>query len=99
MFHTMKMWSESLAGRAGIIRLLGLSNSEINGTPSEPLPVRERLMCRIGIVPKMGLNDVYMRIFKGSMPALYANDIDLETYYKSYVNTYLQGYQGFDPGS
>jgi len=91
MFHTMKNVSESLAGRVGIIRLLGLSNSEINGTPSEPfLPVRERLMSRIGIVPKMGLNDVYMRIFKGSMPALYANDIDLETYYKSYVNTYLQ---------
>lgn len=30
------------------------------------------------------------RIFKGSMPAIYAENVDLEAYYKSYVNTYLQ---------
>lgn len=90
-FHTMKNVSESLAGRVGIIRLLGLSGSEINGCPSEPfLPESERLLARIKETPKMELNEIYQRIFKGSMPALYTNDIDLETYYKSYVNTYLQ---------
>lgn len=90
VFQTMKNVSESLAGRVGIIELLGMSNSEINGTPSEPfLPLPEKMMSRIGSLPKMGLNEIYARIFKGSMPALYSDDIDWETFYKSYVNTYL----------
>ena len=48
-------------------------------------------MSRINKVPKLGLNDIYTRIFKGSMPALYANEnLDWDTYYSSYINTYLQ---------
>lgn len=91
VFQTMKNVSESLAGRVGIIELLGLSNSEINGNPSEPfLPTSERLTARISNVKKMDLLQTFHRIFKGSMPAVYANDIDLETYYKSYASTYLQ---------
>ncbi len=91
VFQTMKNVSESLAGRVGIIELLGLSNSEISGTKSEPfLPDPEKLLARINQVKRMDLMQTYARIFKGSMPALYAGEIDLETYYKSYVNTYLQ---------
>lgn len=90
-FQTMKNISESLAGRVGIIELLGLSNSEINGTSSEPfIPCPETLMKRLDKVKRMTLKQTYERIFKGSMPALYASDIDIETYYKSYVATYLQ---------
>lgn len=90
-FQTMQNVSESLAGRVGIIRLLGLSSSEINGIASEPfLPTAEHLMQRMNAAQKMGLNEIYQRIFKGFMPAVYTDDIDLETYYKSYVNTYLQ---------
>ncbi len=91
VFQTMKNVSESLAGRVGIIELLGLSNSEINGTISEKfIPTPQRLMARIGTVKRMDLMQTYHRIFKGSMPAVYADDLDIETYYKSYVNTYLQ---------
>ncbi len=91
VFQTMKNVSESLAGRVGIIELLGLSNSEINCTPSQPfIPTADKLMARIKAVKKMDLMQTYTRIFKGSMPAVYADNIDLETYYKSYVNTYLQ---------
>jgi predicted AAA+ superfamily ATPase len=90
-FQTMKNISESLAGRVGIIELLGLSNSEINGTSSEAfIPYPEILMKRVDKVKKMTLKQTYERIFKGSMPALYASDVDIETYYKSYVATYLQ---------
>lgn len=91
-FHLMKNVSESLAGRVGIVNLLGLSNSEISGFPSvvftnDPL----KLMKRIGIVKKQGLNEIFGRIFKGSMPRLYAEkNVDWETYYRSYVDTYLQ---------
>ena len=60
-------------------------------SPSETfIPTPERLMQRINTVKKMDLMKTYDRIFKGSMPAVYADDIDIETYYKSYVNTYLQ---------
>lgn len=92
VFRLMKNVSESLAGRVGIINLLGLSNAEIYGYTSEPYTTEaERLMKRLGKTKEVGLNDVYARIFKGSMPALYADDaVDWETYYRSYVDTYLQ---------
>jgi len=92
MFHTMKNVSESLAGRVGIMNLLGLSNSEINGVISEPFTTApERLTARLKLVPKMGLADIYGHIFRGGMPELYATpDINLETFYSSYISTYLQ---------
>jgi len=51
----------------------------------------ERLMTRIENVKKMGLLEIYDRIFKGSMPALYGDEApELEDFYRSYINTYLQ---------
>jgi predicted AAA+ superfamily ATPase len=91
MFHMMKNISESLAGRVGIVNLLGLSNSEINGVVSEPFTTSpNRLMSRIKSVNKMGLPEIYERIFRGGMPALHVNnDINIETFFSSYINTYL----------
>jgi len=90
-FHTMKNVSESLAGRVGILKLLGLSNSEIHGVSSAPfIPNPDSMMQRISVVRKMDLLQTFERIHKGSMPALYTDDIDSETFYRSYVNTYLQ---------
>jgi len=91
MFHMMNNVSESLAGRVGIVNLLGLSNNEINNTVSEPFTTSpERLMTRIENVKKMGLLEIYDRIFKGSMPALYGDEApELEDFYRSYINTYL----------
>ena len=92
VFRLMKNVSESLAGRVGIINLLGLSDSEIYEEASEPFKTDERfLMNRLSEKNKKSLNEIYDRIFKGSMPELYSdNNIDWETYYRSYVNTYLQ---------
>lgn len=91
-FHLMKNVSESLAGRVGVVNLLGLSNSEIAGIPSEVFTNDpEKLMKRIGTVKKQGVNEIFGRIFKGAMPRLYAEEnVDWETYYRSYVDTYLQ---------
>ena len=48
-------------------------------------------MKRLSVMSQKGLNEIYSRIFKGSMPELYADgNIDWETYYRSYVDTYLQ---------
>lgn len=92
VFHLMKDVSESLAGRVGIINLLGLSDAEINGYESEPFTTDPtRLTERSKTIASRPLMETYARIFKGSMPALYSDDrIDWETYYRSYVNTYLQ---------
>jgi len=91
-FHTMKNVSESLAGRVGIVNLLGLSGSEIDALPSEPFTTSpQRLMSRVKKSRKMGLNEIFERIFCGSFPALYhENTPDLAEFYRSYINTYLQ---------
>lgn len=91
-FRLMENVSESLAGRVGIINLLGLSDAEIYQTPSEPFSTDpEYLMHRLSVTKPRELTEIYQRIFKGSMPALYADEnIDWETYYRSYVDTYLQ---------
>lgn len=92
VFHLMKNVSESLAGRVGIINLLGLSDAEIYGYKSEPFSTDpNRLMSRADSIKERNLNEIYARIFKGSMPELYTDEnIDWEIYYRSYVNTYLQ---------
>jgi predicted AAA+ superfamily ATPase len=91
-FHMMKNVSESLAGRVGIVNLLGLSQSEIAGTVPEAFTTNtDRLLKRVGDVPKMGLNDVYERIFRGSMPVMYGeNPPGHPDFYRSCINTYLQ---------
>jgi predicted AAA+ superfamily ATPase len=91
-FHMMRNVSESLAGRVGIVNLLGLSGSEIDASPSEPFTTSpERLMSRSKQVKKAGLNDIYARIFRGAFPALYHDEPpELSEFYRSYINTYLQ---------
>ncbi len=89
MFHMMKNVSESLAGRVGVIHMLGLATSEIFDTDNQPYTTAyEQLSGRKRSVKNV--NEVFERIFKGSMPALYEIEQDIEQYYASYVNTYLQ---------
>lgn len=88
----MKTANESLAGRFGIVHLLGLSAGEINAMPSELFTTTPRwLKNRASTMPKMELPDVFGRLFKGSMPRLYERpETDWETYCRAYVDTYLQ---------
>ena len=69
-----------------------MSDAEIYQEPSEPFQTdASHLMNRLSVRTQKGLNEIYSRIFKGSMPELYADEnVDWETYYRSYVNTYLQ---------
>lgn len=92
VFKLMQNASESLAGRVGILSMLGLSEAEINGYVTEPFTAdKERLCKRFAKLKPRGLNVIFQRIYRGSMPALYINkEIDDETYYKSYIDTYLQ---------
>jgi uncharacterized protein len=93
MFHLMRDASESLAGRVGIVHLLGLSQAEISSRPSVPfLPTKEILAIKRKETEKGSLPEVFAAIQRGSLPALFAgeNRPEVEQYYSSYVQTYLQ---------
>ena len=90
-FRLMNHVTESLAGRAGIIQLLGLSNDEIRGVHFSPFRMDiPELTQRMTQVTPMALSEIFERIFRGSMPRLYENpDVDRAQYYESYLETYL----------
>ena len=90
-FHLMNNVTESLAGRVGVARMLGLSNSEIRGESFPEFEVEpDKLIERMGRTIPMSVNDVFARIFKGSMPRLYELDIvNREEYFESYLETYI----------
>jgi hypothetical protein len=93
-FHLMREVSESLAGRVGIVQLLGLSRREQDGTGAdlEPfLPTPEVLAPRLADTARLLLPELYARIWRGSYPALAVDPgLDRDLYYSSYVQTYLQ---------
>ncbi|HOA13363.1 MAG TPA: ATP-binding protein [Myxococcota bacterium] len=93
-FPLMKGVSESLAGRIAIINILGLSYAEADGRGSMSLPFipgGPGFEERIRDAARPDLQDVYARIFRGSMPELVLNpDLDPAVWFGSYVQTYIQ---------
>jgi len=103
-FHLMKGVSESLAGRVGIVNLLGLSQFERTGHAAahEPfLPtnqiINERGHQLLGTSLKgerphpPNLPSIFEQIWRGSFPAISLNEeMDRDLFYSSYVQTYLQ---------
>lgn len=93
-FLLMRGVSETLAGRIGILNLLGLSLWEVQdkaivGTPF--IPEREVLQARESRGKKFSLKEIYFNIWRGSYPAIALNpDVDHALFYSSYVQTYLQ---------
>lgn len=68
-FRMMKRVTESLAGRAVVVRMEGLSNSEINGNHFPAFTVDiPAMMRRMFVAPQMTISEVFGRIYKGSMP-------------------------------
>ena len=91
-YALMKGVSESLAGRIGIIDMLGLSDREIYEDPFDLpfLPTSDYLLARR---PKTApsIQNLWERIHRGSMPELYSNkNMDWEQYYAAYVDTYIE---------
>jgi len=91
-FHLMKGVSESLAGRVGILTLLGFSQRELVGSPFTPpfLPTPDQLEKRDESRPA-GMREIFARIWRGSFPALWSDPpVDHGLFYSSLVQTYLQ---------
>ncbi|MGI6649279.1 MAG: ATP-binding protein [Bacillota bacterium] len=92
-FRLMKNVSESLAGRLGILELLGLSLREINGVSfNKPfIPIQKYYNERGNELAHLDYDDIWETIHRGSMPELQANrDIDWQMFYAAYTKAYIE---------
>jgi predicted AAA+ superfamily ATPase len=92
-FELMENVTESLAGRAGILSLHGLSLREINGE-SWDKPFRstmEYLMERKANKTVMNTLSIWETIHRGCLPELVANsEMKWQQFYTDYIITYLE---------
>ena len=92
-FQMMKGVTESLAGRIGILNLLGFSQRErTRGTLDVApfLPTREALASRQA-VPSEDSAAIFRRIWEGSFPGLISDEtVERGLFMSSYVQTYLE---------
>jgi len=93
-FHLMKGISESLAGRVGIVQLLGLSRQECLGNSAffgPFIPTPDEIKTRENKSSSLSLKDLYKTILRGSYPAIAVSEQkDRHIFYSSYVQSYLQ---------
>ena len=92
-FQMMKHVSESLAGRLGMMTLLGLSMREMDQVEFyEPfLPDDTYFSQRKEKIVPVSYEDVWKRIHRGSMPELCLNEeFDWQMFYGAYVRTYME---------
>lgn len=89
-FQMMRGVSESLAGRVGLLQLLGFSRRELlgRGETSRPfLPLPEET----DTSSPLDLMELYRLIWRGSFPAIASGEQgDRDLFYSSYIQTYLQ---------
>lgn len=92
-FHMMKNVSESLAGRARILHMQGLSQGEKENHPNTPpfLPTAEHIRSRAKNTSISDLKKIFEKIWKGSFPKLYpAPSERWAGFYDSYLKTYIE---------
>ena len=92
-FLLMKNVTESLAGRAGILDLDGLSQAERDGNPERQpfLPEPDVLAQRAAGAPRTERMSVFHRIWKGSCPEMHdAFDSMWSGFYASYVKACIE---------
>lgn len=91
-FNLMKDVSESLAGRIGILNLLGLSLREIKRIDfnEQFIPTEQYLENRKKYNSSISYDEIWDIIHKGSMPALYQKESDFDMFYSGYVSTYIE---------
>ena len=91
-FHLMKNVSESLAGRIGIIQLMGLSAREIAGEGwTRPfIPTAEYLTARKKGARIYSAAEIWKMIHTGSFPAVVTGYSKQKAFYDSYIRSYIE---------
>lgn len=88
-FHLMKNVTQSLAGRASIIRMEPLGIDEIFCRETIPfVPTKERIQ-HYPNRKDFTVKEVFEMITKGMYPELYKDHKQISDYYENYVNTYI----------
>ncbi len=83
---------DSLAGRAGVIKLMGFSQREIAGVPyRQPFLPTEKHMDAIGAGANLAYDEIIALIHKGSFPELHEMESDLHDW-ADFHSSYLQNY-------
>ena len=89
----MELAQETLAGRIAIIHMPPLSQHEIYGNDeTEPFSIDlEKLKKRSKINKPADLNEIYRRIWSGSLPGHVSGKYtDRDLFYSSYLQTYIE---------
>ena len=90
----MKNVSDSLAGRAGVIKLMGLSLREKRGILyRDPFLLTENHLHEMDNIPPMDYDSLISFIHKGAFPELHETDSDLHDwadFHSSYLQTYIE---------
>ena len=92
-FRMMKGVSESLAGRIGLVTLLGFSLREMRGISFDApfLPTEEYYAARRKQLSDISYEEVWKIIHRGSMPELFGNPgYNWQMFYGAYVRTYIE---------
>lgn len=85
----MQQVTESLAGRAAVLKLLPMSHREVARRPGRPLPWEAGLAP--GETDELSLPDLWEQILRGYYPELAASpERDARLWQASYVQTYLE---------
>jgi uncharacterized protein len=92
-FELQEAVSESLSGRVAVLNIASLSNAEIEkaiGSPFSPdldvLKEKSKANERLYASRKQ----IFEKIYKGGMPAYVIEKKERETYFSSYISTYLE---------
>jgi len=81
--------TESLAGRAAMLRLLPMSRREVDGRPQAALPWEVKR--RVSSEKKTTYETIWRSFLRGGYPELVANPRrDINLWHASYVQTYLE---------
>ena len=92
VFSLMRGVQESLAGRVALLSLPSLSQAEAYGGEEEMFTLNtESLLSRKKGRKLADAEEIFKRIFKGSMPAIMSGDItSTGIIYNSYLSTYIE---------
>ncbi len=92
VFKLMKGVQESLAGRAAVLSMTTLSQAEISGAQASPLCIElSELQTRAKDRKEMDAEEIFKRIFRGSMPGVVSGqNTNSRIFYSSYLSTYIE---------
>ena len=92
IFQMMRGVQESLAGRVALLHMSPLSQREITGVGNIPFSTNfDVLLEQSKTITKVTTPALYDRLWQGGMPGLVGGQYsDRNTYYSSYISTYLE---------